>query len=259
MMLADRVCVVSGIGPGVGHALARCAAREGASVVLASRNEENLRAVEKELTDAGASALSVPTDITDAAACRRLVDETIERFGRIDVLINNAYQPDPYTRFEDVDLAVWRRIYDVNVFGTLQLTQDTVPHMREQRRGSIVFINSMVIRKMIPQQGGYASSKGALFVAAHSLARELGRYSIRVNTVIPGWIWGPSVKRHAAQRAERENSTVDAIYDDLSRRTSLRRLPTPEDCAEAAIFLASDRAAAITGQALDVNGGEVFA
>ena len=258
-MLADRVCVISGIGPGVGQALARCAAREGATVVLASRNEETLREVEKDLVEGGARALSITTDITDAAACRHLIDETVGRLGRIDILINNAYQPDPYTRFEDVDLAVWRRIYDVNVFGTLQLTQGAVRQMRDQQQGSIVFINSMVIRKMIPQQGGYASSKGALLIAAHALARELGRYSIRVNTVIPGWIWGPSVKRHAAQRAEREQTTIDAIYDDLSRRTSLRRLPTPEDCAEAAIFLASDRAATITGQALDVNGGEVFA
>ena len=146
----------------------------------------------------------------------------------------------------------------MNLFGTLRVTQCAVPAL-EATAGAIVFLNTMIIRKVRKNRGDYAAARAALLTASHVLARELGPRGIRVNSVLPGWIWGDSVKRYAASTAEQQGTTPEAVYQDLASHTALRRLPTPEDIAEAILFLASDRAGAITGQALDVNGGEVFA
>jgi NAD(P)-dependent dehydrogenase (short-subunit alcohol dehydrogenase family) len=257
MLLEGKVAVVSGVGPGLGKEIALALARDGASVVLGARTESYLEEVAAEIERNGGRALHVPTDITNADQCRRLVQTALDGFGRIDALVNNAFVPDAFERFEDVDLEKWRRIFDVNVFGTLQLTKEVVAPMKAKGAGSIVFINSMVVRKLTMNQGGYAVSKGALLVAARVLAKELGRYRIRVNSVVPGWMWGPGVEGLFDWRAK-DGPSVQEQYDAVAKNIPLGLIPPDEDCANAVVFLVSDRASVITGQALDVNGGEVF-
>ena len=187
-----------------------------------------------------------------------LVQTALSAFGRVDVLVQNAAMADVRQSFEDVDLSSWRRIMDTNLFGTLQLTKSVIPSMKEQGAGSIVFVSSMITRKPLPLLGGYATSKSALLTAAQVLAKELGPHGIRVNTIVPGWMWGPSVERVFARQQEHDGKTVEQSYEEIAARIPLGIIPSDGDCANAAVFFASDLASVITGQSLDVNGGEVF-
>ena len=137
-------------------------AREGADVALGARTESYLEEVHGEIEALGRRAVHVRTDITDQGQCDALVQATVDAFGGVDVLVHNAFAPDVFQPFEDVDLAAWRQIMDVNLFGSLQLTKSAIPQMKAQESGSIVFVNSMIMRKVLPLQGGYATSKGAL-------------------------------------------------------------------------------------------------
>ena len=164
MILKDKVVVVSGIGPGLGQELAINAGQQGAKVVLAARRQAFLEQVEAEVQKSGAETLVVATDITDPAQCQNLVDKTVERFGRIDALINSAYSGGTFCTFEDANFDDWRSTMEVNLFGSLTLTQCAVPVMKKQGKGSVVMINTLVERKPLPMQAAYASSKGALSV-----------------------------------------------------------------------------------------------
>jgi NAD(P)-dependent dehydrogenase (short-subunit alcohol dehydrogenase family) len=257
-LVAGKVAVVSGVGRGLGRELALALAREGAAVVLAARHEDVLREVAAEVDDAGGTALVVPTNIVDREQCARLVRTAVGELGRVDCLVNNAFRMDTFQPFAEVDLDTWRKISEVNVFGTLQLTQRVVAPMRAQGGGSIVFVGSMIVRKVQPLQGGYAVSKAALLTAAQVLAAELGPDGIRVNTVLPGAMWGPNVQTYLGMLAEAHGTTEQEEHDRLAAQTALRIIPPDEDVANAAVFLASDLSRVITGQSLDVNGGEVF-
>ena len=258
MLLAGKVCVLSGVGPGMGQAMARAVAREGGALVLAARRAEVVTAVAEEIISTGGRALACPTDVTDSEQCRALVSAAVDHFGGVDVLVNNAYKPDVFQRFESVDLDEWRSILDVNVFGNLQLTQAVVEPMKERGGGSIVFVNSMIVRKPLARQGGYAASKAALLTAAQVLAVELGPYGIRVNSLLPGWMWGPQVQAYTEWTAGRRGVAAADVRAEIAARIPLGDIPTQEACAEAVLFLASDLSAAVTGQGLDVNGGEAF-
>ena len=258
-LLAGKVCVVSGVGPGLGRQAARALAAQGADLVLAARRQANLEEVAAELHDLGARAITVPTNIVDADACVRLMDAAAEEYGGVDVLVNNAFRPDVFVGFEDVDLAVWRKIMDVNVFGSLQMTRAALPQMRRRGGGSGVMVASMVARQPQPGQGGYAISKGALLTATRVLADELGPAHVRVNAVVPGWMAGPSVDIYIDMTSQGRGVEPQVVVDELNARVPLGRIPSDEDVAGAIVFLASDLSSAMTGQALDTNGGEIFA
>ena len=258
-LLAGKVCVVSGVGPGLGRQAARALAAQGADLVLAARRQANLEEVAAELHDLGARAITVPTNIVDADACVRLMDAAAEEYGGVDVLVNNAFRPDVFQGFEDVDLAVWRKIMDVNVFGSLQMTRAALPQMRRRGGGSVVMVASMVARQPQPGQGGYAISKGALLTATRVLADELGPAHVRVNAVVPGWMAGPSVDIYIDMTSQGRGVEPQVVVDELNARVPLGRIPSDEDVAGAIVFLASDLSSAMTGQALDTNGGEIFA
>jgi NAD(P)-dependent dehydrogenase (short-subunit alcohol dehydrogenase family) len=214
--------------------------------------------VAAEVEALGRKALQVPTDITKADDCARLVDQTRKAFGRIDVLVNNAFHAGYMRRFDESDVEKWRDAFEVNVIGTLTLTQRVVALMKEQGSGSIVMINSQVIREVMPTMGDYAASKGALLAASRTLARELGEFGIRVNTVLPSYIWGPSVKAYFEWQARERDISPQDVYDEVASRIALGRIPTSEEIAGAVVFFASDLSEVVTGQTLDVNGGEYF-
>jgi NAD(P)-dependent dehydrogenase (short-subunit alcohol dehydrogenase family) len=258
-LLAGKVCVVSGVGPGLGRQAARALAAHGGDLVLAARRQANLDRVLAEVQDLGARAIAVPTNIVDEDACARLLAAGAEEFGGIDVLVNNAFRPDVFQPFEEVDLALWRKIMDVNVFGSLQMTRAALPYLRERGRGSVVMVASMVARQPQPGQGGYAVSKGALLTATRVLAYELGPSNVRVNAVVPGWMAGPSVDIYVDMTSTGRGVEPRVVVDEINARVPLGHIPSDEDVAGSIVYLASDLSAAMTGQALDTNGGEIFA
>jgi NAD(P)-dependent dehydrogenase (short-subunit alcohol dehydrogenase family) len=257
-LLDGRAAIVSGIGPGAGRSIALAFAREGADVVLAARTAPALESVAAEVRAQGRRAVVVATDVARAEDCRRLAETAHAELGRIDVLVNNAFRSAPYDAIETASMEDWRRIFDVNFFGSVQLTQAVVPHMKAQRRGSVVMVNSMSVRIIEPNFGGYAASKGALMTVVQTLAKEVGAHGIRVNSVVPGYIWGPALSRYFAHLAAERGITPDAVYAEVASRTALNHIPDSDEIADAVVFLASDLSRAVTGQALDVNGGHYF-
>ncbi len=255
MLLEDKVAIITGIGPGLGQELAYTFAREGASIAICCRRESELERVATQVESLGGKVLAVPTDVTDRAAVRRFVDATVARFGRIDVLVNSAYHSGEFTLFEDADLDDWRQPLEVNLFGTLHVCQEVVPHMKAAGGGAICNINSMIHKKPLPYQASYATSKAALAGATKMLARELGAHKIRVNSVFMGWMWGPPVEGYVESAAQGGVSRDDVIAG-ITKDIALGIIPDDADCANAVAFLCSDYARVITGAGLDVNGGE---
>ncbi|HVA07959.1 MAG TPA: SDR family oxidoreductase [Acidimicrobiales bacterium] len=257
-LLSGKVCVVSGVGPGLGRQAARALAVHGADLVLGARRQSSLDDVLSEVKDLGAKAIAVPTNITDPEACARIMSSAADEFGGVDVLVNNAFRFDAFQTFEQVDLAIWRKIMDTNLFGSLQMTRAALPFMRERGGGSVVMVASMVARQPQPVQGGYAISKGALLTATRVLAYELGPSGIRVNAVVPGWMAGPSVDIYIQMTSEGRGVPRQEVVDELNARVPLGRIPSDEDVAGSVVYLASDLSSAMTGQAVDTNGGEIF-
>jgi NAD(P)-dependent dehydrogenase (short-subunit alcohol dehydrogenase family) len=258
VLLENRVAIVSGIGPGMGRDISLALAREGADVALAARTAPTLEALAQEIRALGRRALPVPTDIADPAQCRRLAEATRAELGRIDVLVNNAFRSGPYDPVETATMDDWRKIFDVNLFGSVQLSQAVIPAMKQAGGGSIIMINSMSLRVIEPRFGGYAASKGALMAATQTMAKELGTSHIRVNSVVPGYIWGPNLEGYFKQLAQQRGTTPEVIYAEIASRTALGRIPTSAEIAGAVVFFASDLSRAVTGQALDVNAGHYF-
>lgn len=255
MLLQDKVAIVSGIGPGMGRDISLALARQGAHLVLAARTEEALTSLADEIRALGRKAVAVPTDIARPADCERLAAEAARQLGRIDVLVNNAFRGPSFKKIEDDSLEDWKPIFDVNVFGTLALSKAVVPAMKEQGGGSIVMINSMSMRIIEAGHGGYAASKGALMVATQTLARELGPYKIRVNSVVPGYIWSPKLEGYFKILGQQQGTSGEAVYRDVASRTCLQHIPDSAEIADTVVFFASDLSRVVTGQALDVNAG----
>ncbi|HEU5157911.1 MAG TPA: SDR family oxidoreductase [Streptosporangiaceae bacterium] len=255
MLLDNEVVVISGVGPGLGRGLAVRCAESGADVVLAARTGSRLAEVAEEVTRRGRRAVTVETDITDEAACRRLVDTTLDSFGRIDGLVNNAFAIPPLTDLAEVDLEAVRAAFETNVLAALRLTRLFAPALAAHG-GSVVMINSAVLRHSRRTFGAYKMSKAALLALAQSLSTELGPQGVRVNTVAPGYIWADSLKWYFDYLARERGVSARQVYDETAATIDLRKLPEPDEIADAVVFMLSPLARAVTGQCLDVNGGE---
>lgn len=258
MLLKDKVVIVSGIGPGLGQELSTLAAKEGASaVVLAARTQEKLDVAEQEINDLGlgTKVLKMATDIAQKEQCEALVAAAADAYGRIDVLFNSAYNPGAFEPIETASMDGWRQAVDVNLFGTMYLTQACIPHMKEAG-GSIVMIATMVEHKPMATQGGYGASKMALRAATKHLALELGKYHIRVNSVHMGWMWGPNVEMYFDWQSQSTGRRKEELIAEVAGNIPLGEIPDDGECAKAALFFGSDYSRVVTGAALDVNGGE---
>jgi NAD(P)-dependent dehydrogenase (short-subunit alcohol dehydrogenase family) len=257
--LDGKVVIVSGIGPGLGRSIALACAGAGAAVVVAARTAARVDELTAELHGIGAEAAGVVADITDERDREAIVEATLRAFGRIDGLVNNAFVMGPMEPSAAIAPADWRAVFEVNVIGTVALSTACAPHLAASGGGSIVMINSQAARRAAARRGPYAASKAALLVAAQVLATELGPQGVRVNSVVPGQIWGDSLAEHYAAIASRRGVAVDDVVAQVTRDMALRRISRPDEIAEAVVFFLSARSAAITGQSLDVNAGNWFA
>jgi NAD(P)-dependent dehydrogenase (short-subunit alcohol dehydrogenase family) len=258
MLLADQVVVVSGVGPGLGRALALRCAEHGARVVLVARTAERVREIASVIAALGGEALPLPCDASSKAAAERVVDMALTAFGRIDGLVNNAAVIPPLAPMSEVPDDVVRASFDGNFATAHRLTRAVLPTMRAHRRGSIVMVASAVYRHPKVGFGAYNVAKHALVGLARSLALELGPDGIRVNTLAPGKIAGDRLEAFFAERAPVLGVDVATLRARYVENIALRRLPEPEEYADAAVFLLSDLSRAITGHVLDANGGEYY-
>ncbi|WP_328769566.1 SDR family oxidoreductase [Streptomyces sp. NBC_00286] len=258
-LLAGRTVIVSGVGAGLGHQVAAAVVRDGGNAVLGARTEANLAKAAAEIDPEGAHTAYRATDITDEAQCEALAALAAERFGRVDAVVHVAALDSYFGGLQDADFATWQSVIDVNLLGTLRMTRACLPALKE-RGGSVVFIGtqSAIAAPTQVRQMAYAASKGALTSAMYSLARELGPHRVRVNTVLPGWMWGPPVEAYVQFSAHNAGVPEADVLERLTSRMALPELATDSDVADAAVFLASERARAITGQSLLVNAGELM-
>ena len=258
MLLAGKVAIVSGIGPGMGRDISLAFAREGADVALGGRTLGRLQEVAAEVEALGRRALPVVCDITDEAACATAADRVASELGGVDILVNNAYDGGDNTEFMDADLERWRRTMDVNLWGSLAMTRAVVPHMEARGDGRVIMINSMSVQRIQPRWGAYVASKGALASVTKTLALELGAKGIRVNAIHPGYIFGDSVEWYFTHLAEKRGITFQEVYDEVASETCLGYLPHSEEIAGTAVYFASPLAKPVTGQMIGVNAGHWF-
>ncbi|WP_220454312.1 SDR family oxidoreductase [Nocardioides immobilis] len=252
-VLGGKVVLVAGVGPGLGRSLAVRSATAGADVVLASRDRDRLARVAAEVGALGRRAVVVPTDLTDPAAVAALADRIVDDVGRLDAVIHNAYHPPSREALLDTELASVEAEL-VSSLPALDLVRRCTPALVASG-GSVVLVNSMILRNRLPGFGAYRMAKASLLALARGLSVELGPQGVRVNSVAPGYIRGDAVEASFAKAARARGTTVEAIHAEVAAETDLRRLPLPDEVADAAVFLASDLARSVTGQCLDINSG----
>ncbi|MEU1734791.1 SDR family oxidoreductase [Streptosporangium sp. NPDC020145] len=254
-LLTGKVVLVAGVGPGLGRELAVRCARAGADLVLAARTASRLEVVADEVKQLGRRALVVPADLTDEAETESLVLAALETYGRVDTLIHNAFAAPRHLTMVEVGLDEVREGFEINVYAALRLVRLLAPTLVENR-GSVVMVNSSVLRHSIERCGSYKMAKAGLLALAQMLSTELGPQGVRVNSVAPGPILIDTVKAFVEEIATARGVPPTTVYDEMTSSIDRRRLQEPEEVADAVIFLASDMARAITGHCLDVNGGE---
>lgn len=258
-LLAGKVSIVSGVGPGTGRAIALAFAREGSDVVLACRDAGHAAPIQAEIEALGRRARVVACDITKPEDRARLVGEAEQAFGGVDVLANNAFSTGRVGPIEGMDVARgWRSAFEVNVFGTMGLSEAALASMKRRGGGSIVNVGTLASRKRQPGLAGYGASKAALLAATQSLAAEVGRYNVRVNTVVPSHIDGPNLAAMFRAESARRGVPEETLRREIIAEGVLGHITTPDEVASAVLFLASDLASAITGQSIDVNCGQWF-
>ena len=258
MLLEGKVAVVSGIGPGMGRDISLAFAAEGADVVLVGRTQAKLDAVAAEVEAAGRRALPLVCDIADEAACVDAMGRAAADLGHLDIVVNNAFDGGDAKLFMEADFDRWREVMDVNLFGSLAMTRACVPHLEATGDGRVIMINSMSVQRIQPKWGAYVASKGALAAITKTLALELGEKGIRVNALLPGYIYGDSVEWYFNHQAEKRGITFQEVYDEVASETCLGYLPTSEEIAGTVVFFASRLAKPVTGQMIGVNAGHWF-
>jgi NAD(P)-dependent dehydrogenase (short-subunit alcohol dehydrogenase family) len=258
MLLQGKVGLVSGAGPGLGRAICVGFATEGAKVVVGDLSQAAVDDTVAAVVASGGEAVGQTTDITDPEQCQALVAMGVEQFGRLDLLVNDAYHGGDFQRFEDADLESWKATADVNLWGTLSMTKAALPNLKAATEGRIVMICTHGVDLIQPTFGAYTGSKAAVAHLTKLLAAELGGYGIRVNAVFPGPIWGANLQGYLSQQAAGRGVEPQVVFDEFAALNVLNSVNTPEDIAGAVTFFCSDMARAVTGQALYVNSGETF-
>lgn len=255
--LDGQVVIVTGAGRGIGKAIALMSAEAGAKVVLAARSADQLEMVAAEIRSAGGEALARPTDVTQTDQVKTLVKTTIDTFGRIDVLVNNAavnYVANLVMAKEDKI----RQLYDVNVFSVFMLTQQVLRTMIRQKSGRIINISSVSAKVGAAYNSAYASSKAAMIGFTKSIARETAKIGITCNAVCPWHVDTELVHEAMANRAKIFGKTADEYLKEIVEHSPQQRLITAREVGAVCLMLMSHEGRGITGQALNVDGGSVM-
>jgi NAD(P)-dependent dehydrogenase (short-subunit alcohol dehydrogenase family) len=263
-ILQDRVALVTGASRGIGKAIARALAREGAKVALCSRNADAVRMAGDEISPGDGRALGFRADVTNAADVRNLVQAIVARWGRIHILVNNAGINARIPIASDDDTG-WRAVLDSTVLGAYYVTREVLRHMPERNSpdasspgGRIINLSSILGRFGAPGYTAYCTAKHGIIGFTRALALEVADRGITVNAICPGW-----VETDMADRGMRETAAVMGMTKEEFRRQALdavpiKRILDPQEIADLVVYLASDAASGMIGQAINLDGGQVM-
>jgi len=255
MRLKGRVAIVTGGGVNIGRAIALAFAREGAALVVASRNLSNLGQVVSEIKSIGGRATAIQTDISDEKQVQRMVAQTLSEHGQIDILVNNSAIAGATANVVDVTLDDWDRTLAVNLTGMMLCSREVLKSMIPRKGGSIINISSSADKAGYSMRSPYCACKWGVVGFTLTLAAEVGIHNIRVNSVSPGPTLGSRMDNVFRAKAEAMELTYKDLYDSTTAKMALHRLVSPEEVAAAVVFFASDESSGITGEVLHVNGG----
>jgi meso-butanediol dehydrogenase/(S,S)-butanediol dehydrogenase/diacetyl reductase len=275
MLLKDQVAIVTGGGGGIGEGICLCLAREGAQVAVSDLNEELARKVSIKVKELGQKSLAVKTDVRFEGECNKLVEMTLKEFNRLDILVcaagtsgvNWMTAPENPSAVENIPVEAWEMTLDVNLKGVFLCNRAVIPYFKQQRRGKIINVSSIGGRRGGTGLPAYSASKAGVINLTQSIALQVAPFNINANTICPGLVWTPMWAEGISFTTGKERwgklqaqgvSPEEAFKRMVQTGTPLKRPQSPEDMGNLAVFLASDLAREITGQAINVDGGIVL-
>jgi len=259
MLLAEKVAVITGGGRGIGRAIALKFAREGAAAVVAARTISEIEGVAQEIRQAGGRAVAVQADVADEKDCDHLMTGARSQFGKVDILVNNAGEYGPVKPVEEILPAEWDRVVAVHLRGAYLLTRLALPRMYERGSGVILNISSLSAKSAFGWGSPYAAAKAGMLGLTRVVAAEAARKGVRVNAICPGPVTETKMSKDLGETlAKRLGVSKEDQLNGFLNTILQGRGQTANEIAEAALFLCSEQASAITGQALNVDGGAAF-
>jgi NAD(P)-dependent dehydrogenase (short-subunit alcohol dehydrogenase family) len=259
MLMKERVAVITGGGRGIGRAIALRFAGEGARVVVAARTKSEIESVAKEITDFGGRASAIAADVADEGQCQHLIRSSEAQYGKVDILVNNAGEYGPVKPVEEISPSEWDAVIAVHLRGAYLLTRLVLPGMYARGSGVILNISSLSAKSAFPWGAPYAAAKAGMLGLTRVCAAESARKGVRVNAICPGPVTETKMSKELGQTlASRLGVPPDEQLAGFLNSVLQGRGQTANEIATAALFLCSDQANAITGQALNVDGGAAF-
>ena len=260
MKLAGQVAIVVGSGRGIGESIARTFAQEGAAVALVdlAKMKAELEEVTREISHKGGKALAIVADCTDDTQVKKMVDETVRRWGKIDILVNSAGLRGPLVPVQDITEEEWDTVLDVNLKAVFLCCRAVLKIMMQQKSGSIVSISGTAGKEGMALRGSLCAAKWGLLGLTQTIAKEAGPSGIRANIICPGGMDEPELRDMYAERAKGLGMEFSQLEKSVLELTPLRKYAKHDEVAKAALFLASSDSSHTTGESLNVSGGRLM-
>lgn len=257
MEFDEKIVTVTGGGTGIGRAIAHAFSKEGATVIVASRNRENLKSIVEEIIDSSGQAVSFEVDVSSYDQIKEMISYIEAEFGRIDILVNNTGIAGPTAGVEDLTIKDWHVTLDTNLTGAMLCSKEALRLMISRGSGNIINIAARAGIHGFILRSPYAVSKAGLINFTQTLAMEVGKYNIRINCISPGPVESERARKVIAAKSEAFKIPVEDIIREKTDKIALGRFVTSEEVANVAVFLGSDRSSGINGQNITVDGGVV--
>ena len=255
MRLNNKVAIVTGGGVGIGRAISLAFANEGAAVVAAARTLPRLEAVADEIRSRGGRAIAIQTDVSDENQVNKMVAQTLNEYGQIDILVNNSGIAGPTINVVDVKLDDWNEVLTINLTGAMLCAREVLKSMIARRSGNIINISSLSGERGLAKRSPYCVSKWGIIGFTQALAVEAGEYNIRVNCIAPGAVEGERIENVLKAASKATGLTYEELRNKSTADAALGRMVTATEIANTAVFLVSDESSGITGQTFDVDAG----
>lgn len=253
---SSRAVIVTAGAGGIGRSIAAAFARAGDRVHLCDVDEQALAATTAQLSEQTPGEVTgAVCDVADEEAVRGFVADAAQRLGGLDVVVNNAGIAGPTCLVEDMSLADWQRVLDVNLTGHFLVTRESIPHLKRSGSPALVFLSSLGGRHGYPRRAPYAVVKRGILALVETLAMELGEHGIRVNAIAPGLVDGERIQRVLQGRAQAAGTSIEQATTEALALQSLKYMVDPDDIGALAFFLASEAARSISGQTIGIDGG----